>query len=161
MPLIPISLKAAASCAYRRVQKSEARTNLFGITHLSAMAGSGALLEGAEGMSVTVAPSRRVTVSGADVTGVELVLESGAGVAAGFPDSEYTEKGVRIAHDRTERSPEMPRRWRRRTLIAGRVRPRMHPDKSHDGKHQTQPDGGTVTCTRSKKASCDAADRQE
>lgn len=30
-------------------------------------------------------------------TGVELVIETGAGVAAGFPDSEYTSRGVRIA----------------------------------------------------------------
>ncbi len=30
-------------------------------------------------------------------TGVELVLESGAGVPAGFPDAEYAAKGVRIA----------------------------------------------------------------
>lgn len=35
-------------------------------------------------------------------TGVELLLESGAGAAAGFPDSEYTAKGVRIAQDRGE-----------------------------------------------------------
>jgi NAD(P) transhydrogenase subunit alpha len=30
-------------------------------------------------------------------TGVEFVMEAGAGVRAGFPDSEYAEKGVRIA----------------------------------------------------------------
>jgi len=33
--------------------------------------------------------------------GAELILESGAGVAAGFPDAEYAEKGVRLA-DRAE-----------------------------------------------------------
>ena len=30
-------------------------------------------------------------------TGIELVMEAGAGAAAGFRDSEYTEKGVKIA----------------------------------------------------------------
>jgi NAD(P) transhydrogenase subunit alpha len=30
-------------------------------------------------------------------TGVQFLMESGAGVRAGFPDSEYTEKGVRLA----------------------------------------------------------------
>jgi len=30
-------------------------------------------------------------------TGAELILESGAGDPAGFPDAEYTAKGVRIA----------------------------------------------------------------
>ncbi len=35
-------------------------------------------------------------------SGVELSIESGAGAAAGFPDSEYEEKGVRIAKDRAE-----------------------------------------------------------
>ena len=30
-------------------------------------------------------------------TGVELMLESGAGQRAGFPDAEYAEKGVRLA----------------------------------------------------------------
>ncbi len=35
-------------------------------------------------------------------TGVEWLLEPGAGVAAGFPDSEYTAKGVRLAGGRAE-----------------------------------------------------------
>ena len=35
-------------------------------------------------------------------TGVEFLMESGAGTAAGFPDSEYTEKGVRLAANREE-----------------------------------------------------------
>jgi NAD(P) transhydrogenase subunit alpha len=35
-------------------------------------------------------------------TGAEFLIESGAGAAAGFPDSEYSEKGVRIARDRAE-----------------------------------------------------------
>src|SRR5438128_4574109 len=30
-------------------------------------------------------------------TGVQFVMESGAGSRAGFPDSEYSEKGVRLA----------------------------------------------------------------
>src|SRR5450432_2800270 len=33
-------------------------------------------------------------------TGVDLLMESGAGAQAGFPDSEYAEKGVRIAPGR-------------------------------------------------------------
>jgi len=35
-------------------------------------------------------------------TGVEWLFESGAGAAAGFPDSEYAAKGVRIARGRAE-----------------------------------------------------------
>jgi NAD(P) transhydrogenase subunit alpha len=35
-------------------------------------------------------------------TGVEFVMEAGAGLRAGFPDSEYVEKGVRIAAGRAE-----------------------------------------------------------
>ncbi len=35
-------------------------------------------------------------------TGIELSMETGAGVAAGFPDAEYAEKGVRVAVDRAE-----------------------------------------------------------
>src|SRR5262245_18815598 len=32
-------------------------------------------------------------------TGIELVMEAGAGLAAGFPDEEYREKGVQIVAD--------------------------------------------------------------
>jgi NAD(P) transhydrogenase subunit alpha len=35
-------------------------------------------------------------------TGVELLMEPGAGTLAGFPDSEYIEKGVRLAANREE-----------------------------------------------------------
>ncbi len=35
-------------------------------------------------------------------TGLELLMEPGAGVRAGFPDSEYVEKGVRLADSREE-----------------------------------------------------------
>lgn len=35
-------------------------------------------------------------------SGVEFVMEPSAGAAAGFPDSEYQEKGVRLAHSRAE-----------------------------------------------------------
>lgn len=35
-------------------------------------------------------------------TGVQVLLEPGAGRAAGFPDSEYTAKGVQLARDRAE-----------------------------------------------------------
>jgi H+-translocating NAD(P) transhydrogenase subunit alpha len=34
--------------------------------------------------------------------GMEVVVESGAGLAAGYPDSEYVEKGARIVTDRAE-----------------------------------------------------------
>jgi len=34
--------------------------------------------------------------------GVEVVLEAGAGVAAGFPDAEYTAKGARLASSREQ-----------------------------------------------------------
>ena len=35
-------------------------------------------------------------------TGVEFLMEPGAGGRAGFPDSEYIEKGVRLAANREE-----------------------------------------------------------
>ena len=35
-------------------------------------------------------------------TGVELLMQPGAGAEAGFPDSEYVEKGVRLAASREE-----------------------------------------------------------
>ncbi|MBV9508130.1 MAG: Re/Si-specific NAD(P)(+) transhydrogenase subunit alpha [Acidobacteriia bacterium] len=35
-------------------------------------------------------------------TGVQILMEAGAGAAAGFPDSEYTEKKVRLAADRAQ-----------------------------------------------------------
>jgi H+-translocating NAD(P) transhydrogenase subunit alpha len=34
-------------------------------------------------------------------TGIQILMEPGAGQAAGFPDAEYAEKGVRIAKDRS------------------------------------------------------------
>jgi H+-translocating NAD(P) transhydrogenase subunit alpha len=33
-------------------------------------------------------------------TGIQILMEPGAGLSAGFPDAEYAEKGVRIAKDR-------------------------------------------------------------
>ena len=65
-------------------------------------------------MSVTVGVAaetfpgeRRVALAPPSVsllnkTGAELVMQAGAGAAAGFPDSEYIEKGVRIAQSRDE-----------------------------------------------------------
>jgi NAD(P) transhydrogenase subunit alpha len=35
-------------------------------------------------------------------TGTQFLMEAGAGLRAGFPDSEYTDKGVRIANSRAE-----------------------------------------------------------
>src|SRR3954453_11480944 len=43
---------------------------------------------------VAIAPN---AISVFNKTGIELVMETGAGIAAGFPDKEYLEKGVRTA----------------------------------------------------------------
>jgi len=43
---------------------------------VTATVGSGAMLEGPEALGVLVSPSRRVTVSGSDVTGIDLLLET-------------------------------------------------------------------------------------
>ena len=42
------------------------------------------------------------TLSVFNKTGVQILMESGAGMSSGFPDSEYAEKGVRIANNRAE-----------------------------------------------------------
>ncbi len=46
---------------------------------------------------VAMAPS---AISVLNKTGVELIMEPGAGLQSGFPDSDYTEKGVRLAGSR-------------------------------------------------------------
>jgi NAD(P) transhydrogenase subunit alpha len=46
-----------------------------------------------------MAPS---AISVLNKTGIELLMESGAGLSAGFPDSEYIEKGVRVAAGRED-----------------------------------------------------------
>ena len=48
---------------------------------------------------VAMVPS---AISVLNKTGVELLMEPGAGTAAGFPDSEYVERGVRLAANRDE-----------------------------------------------------------
>lgn len=48
---------------------------------------------------VALVPSALSTLN---KTGTEILIEAGAGAAAGFPDSEYAEKGVRIAGSRAE-----------------------------------------------------------
>ena len=48
---------------------------------------------------VAMVPS---AISVLNKTGVELLMEPGAGIKAGFPDSEYVEKGVRLADSREE-----------------------------------------------------------
>lgn len=48
---------------------------------------------------VAMAPS---AISVLNKTGVELLMEPGAGLLAGFPDSDYTDKGVRLAATREE-----------------------------------------------------------
>ena len=35
-------------------------------------------------------------------SGVQFLMEAGAGACAGFPDAEYIEKGFRITNDRAE-----------------------------------------------------------
>ena len=46
---------------------------------------------------VALVPSALSTLN---KTGIDLLMQTGAGTAAGFPDSEYTEKGVRLAPSR-------------------------------------------------------------
>jgi NAD(P) transhydrogenase subunit alpha len=54
----------------------------------------GVVAESAQGeRRVALAPA---AIAVLNKTGIELVLEAGAGGRAGFPDSEYTEKGVRL-----------------------------------------------------------------
>lgn len=48
---------------------------------VTAMLGSGVMGESSEGMNLSVSPARKVTISGADVTGVELELEPLASIA--------------------------------------------------------------------------------
>jgi NAD(P) transhydrogenase subunit alpha len=48
---------------------------------------------------VAMVPS---AISVLNKTGVELLMEPGAGTKAGFPDSEYVEKGVRLADSRAD-----------------------------------------------------------
>src|ERR1019366_8611574 len=48
---------------------------------------------------VAMVPS---AISVLNKTGVELLMQPGAGVEAGFPDAEYVEKGVRLAASRKE-----------------------------------------------------------
>jgi NAD(P) transhydrogenase subunit alpha len=61
---------------------------------------AGVVTESAPGeRRVALVPSA-LTVFGK--TGIQVLIEPGAGVAAGFPDAEYAEKGVRIARERAE-----------------------------------------------------------
>src|ERR1035437_1273882 len=48
---------------------------------------------------VAMVPS---AISVLNKTGVELLMQPGAGAEAGFPDAEYVEKGVRLAANRAE-----------------------------------------------------------
>lgn len=56
-------------------------TVLDGEYSVTAFAGSGPMLGGTEGMSMSVSRLKRVTIRGSDVTGVELVLEPLASIA--------------------------------------------------------------------------------
>ena len=61
---------------------------------------AGVVTESAPGeRRVAVAPS---ALSVLNKTGAQVLMEPGAGVASGFSDSEYTEKGVRLANSRAE-----------------------------------------------------------
>jgi H+-translocating NAD(P) transhydrogenase subunit alpha len=60
----------------------------------------GFVAEGSPGeRRVAMAPN---AISVLNKTGIELLMEAGAGLAAGFTDSEYIEKGVRVAGGREE-----------------------------------------------------------
>lgn len=48
---------------------------------------------------VAVVPSALTVLN---KTGVQVLMEAGAGMASGFPDSEYTDKGVKLAKSRAE-----------------------------------------------------------
>ena len=61
---------------------------------------AGVVTEAAPGeRRVAVVPSALTVLN---KTGVQVLMEAGAGAASGFPDSEYTEKGVRLAKSRAE-----------------------------------------------------------
>ena len=66
------------------------------------------MLEMTVGIVSEVAPGERrvAMVPGAlsvlNKTGTQFLMEAGAGLRAGFPDAEYTDKGVRIAGSRAE-----------------------------------------------------------
>ena len=61
---------------------------------------AGVVAESAPGeRRVAVVPS---ALSVLNKTGAQIVMEAGAGVASGFPDSEYAEKGVRLVKTRAE-----------------------------------------------------------
>ena len=61
---------------------------------------AGVVTESAPGeRRVAVVPSALTVLA---KTGAQILLEAGAGAASGFPDSEYSEKGVKIANSRAE-----------------------------------------------------------
>jgi proton-translocating NAD(P)+ transhydrogenase subunit alpha len=61
---------------------------------------AGVVTESAPGeRRVAIVPSALTVMN---KTGAQIVVEAGAGAASGFPDSEYSEKGVKIANSRAE-----------------------------------------------------------
>src|ERR1035438_4808275 len=60
------------------------------------------------GIVAEAAPGERrvamvpMAISVFNKTGVELLMQAGAGAEAGFPDAEYVDKGVRLAASREE-----------------------------------------------------------
>src|SRR5450759_3203960 len=67
-------------------------TNFLGITMAIIV---GIVVEASPGeRRVAMVPS---AISGLNKTGVELLMQPGAGAEAGFPDAENEEKGVRLA----------------------------------------------------------------
>ena len=57
--------------------------------------------------------------------GLEVVLETNAGLEAGYPDADYVSKGAKILSDRAELFLLLLRPGRERAL-AGDRRPRLH-----------------------------------
>jgi NAD(P) transhydrogenase subunit alpha len=51
---------------------------------------------------VAMAPAAIVAAA---KSGIEYVMETGAGSKAGYPDAQYQEKGVRIVSDRARSAP--------------------------------------------------------
>jgi NAD(P) transhydrogenase subunit alpha len=74
------------------------------------------------------------TVPALTKTGLDVLLETGAGTAAGFPDSAYIEKGARIATDRAQVFAEAQTILQVRALGANPVHGRPDLDRLRTGQ---------------------------
>jgi NAD(P) transhydrogenase subunit alpha len=74
------------------------------------------------------------TVPALTKTGLDVLLETGAGTAAGFPDSAYVEKGARIATDRAQVFAEAQTILQVRALGANPVHGRPDLDRLRTGQ---------------------------